>query len=75
MRAHDMTEQAYKNGYAKGYEDGKKAAEPKRGRWVIHSSGRRQNVTNWAECSECHVAGSPMWQRCHVCEAKMDLEV
>ena len=28
MKTHDMTEQAYKNGYAKGYEDGKKDAVP-----------------------------------------------
>lgn len=32
MKAHEATEAAYKNGYAKGYEDGKRDAV-KRGRW------------------------------------------
>lgn len=31
MNEHDMTEQAYKNGYDKGYEDGKRDATPK---WI-----------------------------------------
>lgn len=26
-------------------------------------------------CSECKTIGSPVWKRCPVCEAKMDLEV
>lgn len=47
----------------------------KRGRWVIHSSGKGDYATNWAECSECHVCGSPQWKRCPVCEAKMAVEV
>ena len=75
MKVYDQTEQAYKNGYAKGFADGQKASEPKRGHWIVHSSGRGLIVTNWAECSECHVAGSPMWRRCPVCEAKMDTGV
>ena len=29
MKTHDATETAYKNGYAKGYEDGKKNAYPR----------------------------------------------
>ena len=37
------------------------------GRWLIRSE--------WAECSECHVCGSPQWKRCPVCEAKMDLPI
>ena len=44
------------------------------GRWIIHSSGTGANTNNWAECSECHVAGSPQWKRCPVCEAKMEVE-
>lgn len=27
------------------------------------------------DCSECKTIGSPVWKRCPVCEAKMDLEV
>lgn len=26
------------------------------------------------DCSECKTIGSPVWKRCPVCEAKMDLE-
>ena len=47
---------------------------PKHGRWIIHSRGRGLQTTNWAECSECHVCGSPSWKVCPVCETKMDLE-
>ena len=74
MTEHDKCEQAYKNGYAKGYEDGKKASE-KRGHWITHFTGIGQNLRIWAECSECRVTGSPEWKRCPVCEAKMHLEV
>ena len=41
------------------------------GRWIIRSSGRGDETTNWAECSECHVCGSPQWKRCPVCGARM----
>lgn len=47
---------------------------PKKGHWIIRSSGRGSQTTNWAECSECHVCGSPGWKVCPVCETKMDLE-
>lgn len=47
---------------------------PSKGHWIIHSSGRGSEVTNWAECSECHVCGSPQWKRCPVCETKMEVE-
>ena len=47
---------------------------PKRGRWLIRSTGKGANATNWAECSECRVCGSPQWKVCPVCETKMDLE-
>lgn len=45
---------------------------PKTGRWIIQSSGKGANAMNWAECSECHVCGSPQWKVCPVCEAKME---
>lgn len=45
---------------------------PKHGHWIIRSSGRGRETTNWAECSECHVCGSPCWKVCPVCEAKME---
>lgn len=73
MKNHDMTEQAYKNGYDHGYKDGLRAAEPKKARWIVHSSGRGLVTTNWAECSACNTAGSPTWKRCPVCEAKMEV--
>ena len=41
------------------------------GHWIIRSSGRGRETTNWAECSECHVCGSPQWKICPVCEARM----
>ena len=43
----------------------------KHGHWVIHIEKGR-NATNWAECSECHVCGSPQWKVCPVCETRMD---
>ncbi len=44
----------------------------KTGRWIIHSSGRGSETTNWAECSECLTCGSPHWKVCPVCETKME---
>jgi hypothetical protein len=43
----------------------------KTGRWIIHSSGKGDYANNWAECSECHVCGSPQWKVCPVCETRM----
>jgi hypothetical protein len=72
---YNIAEMAYENGFAKGftqgYEEGKHKPE-KRGRWIIKSTGRGRNATNWAECSECCVCGSPQWKVCPVCETKMD---
>lgn len=48
------------------------AEDVKTGHWVIHSSGHGSNATNWAECSECHVCGNPLWKVCPVCEAMME---
>ena len=42
------------------------------GRWIIHVRGHGRNITNWAECSECRVCGSPQWKVCPVCETKME---
>ena len=44
----------------------------KYGHWIIKSSGHGRNATNWAECSECLVCGSPQWKVCPVCETKMN---
>lgn len=44
----------------------------KTGRWIIHSNGRGKHATNWAECSECRVCGSPQWKVCPVCDTKME---
>lgn len=68
---YNISEMAYNNGYEKGFADGQR--EPvKRGRWIIHHSGHGRYATNWAECSECCVCGSPQWKVCPVCEAKME---
>ena len=43
-------------------------AEPvKHGRWIAFGQGEYC-------CSECNTSGSPIWKRCPICEAKMDLE-
>jgi hypothetical protein len=57
---------SYKNGYAKGYEDGKNDSR-KNGYWVK----RTHSGVSWHECSECHICGSPQWKACPVCDAKM----
>lgn len=67
MDIHTAMEESYKNGYAKGYEDGKSSA--RRGHWIIHNRG----TNNWAECSECLTCGSPHWKVCPVCETKMEV--
>lgn len=47
-------------------------AEPvKHGRWIPQIIAGEKT---WY-CSECKTIGSPVWKRCPVCEAKMDLEV
>ena len=68
---YNIAEMAYNNGYEKGFAAGKNA-DVKRGHWTIHSNGHGRNATNWAECSECHVCGSPQWKVCPVCETKME---
>lgn len=73
---YNIAEMSYNNGYEKGFADGKNASV-KRGRWIvkywIKKSGNKAEVANqWAECSECHVCGSPQWKVCPVCEARME---
>ena len=71
MNEHDMTEQAYKNGYDKGYEDGKRDTV-KHGKWERNENGK-------IVCSVCknepllddfgHWEMSPY---CPHCGARMD---
>lgn len=44
---------------------------PKKGHWVVRSSGKGAFATNWVECSECLTCGSPQWKVCPVCETRM----
>lgn len=69
MKQHDITEQAYKNGYAKGYEDGKKDAV-KHGRWVFGTANHHE----WMKCSECLKSQTPTgaFTYCPNCGARMD---
>ena len=84
MNVHDAAEQAYRNGYAKGYADAKK--NEKHGRWEDIYSGKYANPRY--RCSHCkqkalYVAVQTMlgtWRDeqdlsnyCPNCGAKMDL--
>ena len=73
MNLNDMTEQAYRNGYAKGYADAKK--NEKHGWWE-----KRTDVFGFVRCSVCHDcnvyddwADGKKWQYCPQCGAIMDL--
>ena len=68
---YNISEMAYKNGYEKGYAEGK-GDSGKRGHWIIKSSGHGAYANNWAECSECLTCGSPQWKVCPVCETRME---
>ena len=71
MDQHTMVEQAYKNGYAKGFEAGKKAAVV-HGRWV--DNGIPDSMLSG--CSVCgFTCGAYSFNYCPNCGAKMDLEV
>ena len=61
-------EESYKNGYIKGVEDTKRECEAKErhGLWIVKNDS--------CFCSECMVSGSPLWKRCPVCEAKMEVK-
>lgn len=43
-----------------------------RGRWIIHPSGKAEIPPKYAECSVCHVTGSPQWKSCPVCDSLME---
>ncbi len=72
MSVHDMTEQAYRNGYAKGYQDAKK--EERHGRWLYN----RIVSPDFRICNQC---GRPYriskseseYNLCPNCGAIMDL--
>lgn len=69
MDIHTATEESYKNGYRKGFEDGQKTIPSEHfvvGRWIVKNDS--------CFCSRCLVSGSPRWRRCPVCEAKMEVE-
>lgn len=67
MDIHTAMEESYKNGYKKGYEDGKGVS--RKGHWITNKVG----LNVWAECSECLTCGSPHWKVCPVCETKMEV--
>ena len=71
MDIHTAMEESYKNGYKKGFEDGS-GQSARRGHWIVHQSVLAPSQT-WAECSECHVCGSPLWKVCPVCETRMEV--
>lgn len=70
MNWYDAMEEAYKKGYDKGLKDAQK--DVRHGHWLIRSSGKGDHANNWAECSYCHVVGSPGWKVCPVCETRME---
>ena len=69
MKTYEATEQAYKNGYERGYKDGKSAAV-KRGRWRWRKYGGSHFY-----CSECEI-GVPFSYTAHKycpnCGVRMD---
>ena len=69
MDKYTATEQAYKNGYEKGYKAAK--AEEKHGHWIIKQI--KNSKYRYCFCSECLTTGTVTWKRCPVCEAKMDV--
>ena len=68
MDFHTATEESYKNGYRKGYEDGKSDAV-KHGYWIIRYRGL---IDSRVDCSECGTVGCLQWKCCPVCETRMD---
>lgn len=80
MKDHDITEQAYKNGYVKGYEDGK-ADAVKHGTWTMITHSEYSEVADY-ECSVCgvilvDVPDDPKRELnpyCPMCGARMDGE-
>lgn len=74
MNQRDITEQAYKNGYAKGYEDGKRDAV-NHGQWEKPDKfGMNHKFNNLGVvCSHCCSWSDNKRKFCPECGAKMDL--
>jgi len=78
MYVHDATEEAYKNGYAKGYDDGKRDAV-KHGHWIKQEDyidqfcgeDDRSAKIDIFVCSVCGAIEIDKYEYCH-CGAKMD---
>ena len=77
MDIHIATEESYKNGYAKGFQDGKREAGRKKSQWIWHEAG-------WWQCKECGCSPAD-WEAdpdneyglppfCHSCGAEMNLK-
>ena len=67
MDVYTATEEAYKNGYAKGYEIGKKDSV-KHGHWII-------GLDESCMCSECgRVFRYKIGRFCSFCGTMLDLE-
>lgn len=71
MKLYEATEQAYRNGYTKGYEEGKRDAV-KHGRWIDRPTAKGQ-----VYCSECATIEKPpdsnyKSKHCPWCGAIMD---
>ena len=64
--------ESYKKGYADGFKDAQQNV--RHGRWIVRAIGKGIHANHWAECSFCHVIGSPQWKVCPVCETRMDEE-
>jgi hypothetical protein len=71
MNEHDVSEQAYRNGYSAGYAAGRRSAgESKSGRWIPRMY---DNSYILYHCSECCAPNARERNYCHNCGAKMDL--
>ena len=69
MNEHDIAEQAYKNGYDKGYEDGKRDAV-KHGRWIETTSPL--GLFKKVRCNQCGCHKDFKQNYCPNCGARMD---
>lgn len=69
MDKYTIDETQYKNGYRKGYEDGKRDAV-KHGRWVFGTANHRE----YMKCSVCLKSQTPtgVFTYCPNCGARMD---
>ena len=68
MTERDIAEQAYRNGYAAGYEAGRRSAGARKtGRWLVNPDGY------YPYCSECNTEpkNGEMTDYCPSCGAHM----